>query len=266
MTAKPFHWYRLLGIISLFSFLFMAYRREVHLQSCIEQLECRIGQLERQEEWRRNRAAMTELEGQSVGNVTSAMVENQAQGLNKNHSASPGWQRESPVAKQPERGVRSGSTAGLQQTPRVADEMTYPGKFRQPVKVELNTADSATLVRIPGIGGGTARAILRYREQLGGFYSPEQLREKLTWESAQNQLETWCQDWLSADEYFIQKVNVNQLSFKELLKHPYLEYADVKALCKWRDRYGLIRGESDLRQLGWADSVKLEKLLHYVEY
>ena len=42
----------------------------------------------------------------------------------------------------------------------------------------LNTADSAALVRLYGIGGYYARKILKYREQLGGsFVSPRQLLE-----------------------------------------------------------------------------------------
>src|ERR1700761_4069099 len=43
--------------------------------------------------------------------------------------------------------------------------------------IELNTADSAKLTELPGIGGGHAVQIIRYRTRLGGFYSKEQLKE-----------------------------------------------------------------------------------------
>ena len=42
-------------------------------------------------------------------------------------------------------------------------------------RVNINTADSATLCTIPGIGETKANAILRYREQNGLFASPEDL-------------------------------------------------------------------------------------------
>lgn len=142
----------------------------------------------------------------------------------------------------------------------------HQGKFRQVVRLELNTVDSATLVRVPGIAEGTAKAILMYREKLGGYYSPEQLREKLTWESAQKNLDAWCNEWFWADENLIRKLQINNLSFKELVRHPYLEYNEVKAIVKWRDRHEKVHNVADLEQIGIDDSTKLEKLLHYVEF
>lgn len=46
-----------------------------------------------------------------------------------------------------------------------------------PRLVELNTADSAALRSISGIGPKTVNRILRYRERLGGFFRAEQLSE-----------------------------------------------------------------------------------------
>ena len=43
--------------------------------------------------------------------------------------------------------------------------------------MELNTADTATLKKIPGIGSYYARKIVAYREALGGFVSKSQVTE-----------------------------------------------------------------------------------------
>jgi competence protein ComEA len=44
-----------------------------------------------------------------------------------------------------------------------------------PGTVNINTADAATLQRLPGIGEGLARRIIAYRQEVGGFKSPEQM-------------------------------------------------------------------------------------------
>lgn len=139
-------------------------------------------------------------------------------------------------------------------------------KFTSPVKLELNVIDSVTLIRVPGIASKTASTILRYREQLGGFFSPEQLREKLTWESAQDRMDEWCNDWFTADESLIRVIAINKLSFSELLKHPYFNYNQVKAVVRYRDRYKHIDSISQLEQLGCFDEATIEKLKHYCSF
>lgn len=47
----------------------------------------------------------------------------------------------------------------------------------QAEKIDFNTADSATLQTIPGIGESKANKIIEYREKIGGFSSTEQLLE-----------------------------------------------------------------------------------------
>ena len=46
---------------------------------------------------------------------------------------------------------------------------------RQPVRLDLNTADMAALEALPGIGPATARRIVEYRETHGPFRSVDQL-------------------------------------------------------------------------------------------
>ena len=84
----------------------------------------------------------------------------------------------------------------------------------------LNTADSAALVRLYGIGGYYARKILRYRELLGGsFVSPRQLLE----------IEGFTQERYSAIEknIFVQQEDIMGFSIikadrKTLERHPYI--------------------------------------------
>jgi len=43
--------------------------------------------------------------------------------------------------------------------------------------VDLNSADAETLASLPGIGETLAKRIVRYREETGGFTSPEEVRD-----------------------------------------------------------------------------------------
>ena len=87
----------------------------------------------------------------------------------------PGQGAKKEYVKTRETVVSSGK-APLQ---RNAKDSIYGRKVeRNRYMCNLNTADSAALVRLYGIGGYYARKILKYREQLGGsFVSPRQLLE-----------------------------------------------------------------------------------------
>lgn len=249
------HWYRAIAVVCAFLFLIMVYRREARMRTHIERMEARIEALElyAQGKHQADSIRLTEHQTQEPNTLVPS------------RTATTPRHEENKRAHKTQQQQRS-NTEALSTPPDNTANEDYMGKFRQVVKLELNTVDSATLVRIPGIAEGTARAILTYREKLGGYYSPEQLREKLTWESAQINLDSWCNEWFWADESLIQKTQINTLSFKELLNHPYLDFKDVKAIVKWRDRHQKVANIADLRQLGIDDSVKLEKLLHYVEF
>ena len=98
-----------------------------------------------------------------------------------------------------------------------------PDTFRVQVQqepLELNTADSVSLIQIRGIGPYYARKILRYRERLGGYCAVEQLKElNMTYFNVDS-----LGYLFTADPVYIVKKDLNTLSFKEVLRHPYLEY------------------------------------------
>ena len=53
----------------------------------------------------------------------------------------------------------------------------YPVKLAEGETVDLATADTALLQRVPGIGSYYARRIIAYRQRLGGYVSTSQLNE-----------------------------------------------------------------------------------------
>lgn len=59
--------------------------------------------------------------------------------------------------------------------PKYAPVSPEPVSAEELFRVDLNTATAAELQSIPGIGEGTAQAILDYREDFGGFIIVDQL-------------------------------------------------------------------------------------------
>ncbi len=112
--------------------------------------------------------------------------------------------------------------------------------------VELNSADTTVLQALPGIGPVFARRIWKYGQRLGGYYQPEQLLEVYGMDAAR--LEK-IKSFIIIDTLKIKKIDINQASFKELLRHPYLEYYMVKALADYRQKHHGIREISELRML-----------------
>ena len=150
----------------------------------------------------------------------------------------------------------------VSKTPKVFDSQ----KFATPVLLELNTIDSATLTKIPGIGAKSASLIIKYREQLGGYVSPYQIEEKLVWDSAKERMDEWCSLWLKADSSLVRRINVNKAGFKEILRHPYISYEQTKALVKYRDKHLRIDGIEVLYMLEEFSDDDIARLLPYLSF
>ena len=101
--------------------------------------------------------------------------------------------------------------------------------------IEINTADSLQFSGLRGVGKVLSGRIVRYRELLGGFVRVNQLVEVYGLDSA------WLgqvRDRLRVDTGRIRLLNINHASFGQLLRHPYLDYEQVKAIVRYRERHG----------------------------
>ena len=61
--------------------------------------------------------------------------------------------------------------------PEVKRAEAYLPKLKPGATIDLNSADTTLLKRVPGIGSSFARRIVKYRDLLGGYYVVEQLQE-----------------------------------------------------------------------------------------
>lgn len=133
-------------------------------------------------------------------------------------------------------------------------------KFKTLTKVDVNTADTTLLKRVPGIGKGIANAIIRLREKLGGFYSIEQL-EEISFLSPE------LYEWLTVEPNAeIHLININKASFQELNSHHYISYNQARDLINYRRLYGEIKDKEVLIDSNIFTKEEVERLAPYLEY
>mgnify|MGYP002517064841 CR=1 FL=1 len=136
---------------------------------------------------------------------------------------------------------------------------SYPQKLKAGQFISINHADTTELMKIPGIGSYYAKAILRYREQLGGFASSSQLREIEDFpESALPYIRITPGD--------IRKLNLNKLTLNQLRKHPYLNFYQAKEICDYRRLKGPLHSLQDLKLLKDFPPAEIERLTPYVDF
>ena len=117
--------------------------------------------------------------------------------------------------------------------------------------VNLNSTDTTELKSLPGIGSFFARNIVEYREKLGGYVEINQLLEVYAFDSSR--LET-ITPYINIDSISLRKINVNADDFKIILRHPYIEYEDVKKIVNHREKRGFIKNwEEYLKVVGRND-------------
>lgn len=142
-------------------------------------------------------------------------------------------------------------------TPR--DTLRYPLKLKQGETIPLNTADTALLKRVPGIGGTFARAAVNYRERLGGYYSPSQLLEI-------NGFPPSALPYMRIDKPPFRRLCINKLTLNELSRHPYIGFYQAKTITEHRRIHGRINGWSDLSMYRDFTPEVISRLTPYVEF
>ena len=125
--------------------------------------------------------------------------------------------------------------------------------------VDVNTADTTELMKIPGIGPVYANMIVNYRQQLGGFHHVGQLREL-------NGLPEQLGNWVYIDTPTVEKLRINKLSVTRLRSHPYLTFYQAKAIVELRQREGNIKSARQLLFLDEFTEADIERLAPYLSF
>lgn len=130
-------------------------------------------------------------------------------------------------------------------------------------QVEVNTADSAALVELPGIGPAFARGIIRYRELLGGYHSLDQLGEVHVLKDKPDAV-AMIQELLVVDTLAIRRIPLNTCTVDELAAHPYIRWKLAKPLIAYRQHHGPFRSLAGIKESHLIDEDLYRKLAPYL--
>ena len=131
------------------------------------------------------------------------------------------------------------------------------------IKRDINSATAEELRAVNGIGEKLASRIINFRNKLGGFLVNEQLYEvyNLDREVASGVLERFMVIELPK----INKININDASFKEVLSIIYIDYDLTKKILNYRDEVAEIQSLEELKKIDGFPLEKFDRIALYLQ-
>ncbi len=112
------------------------------------------------------------------------------------------------------------------------------------VVTDINQATQEDLIKIYGIGEAISLRILKEKESFGGFVSMEQMKD--IWGLSPEVIENLNLHFKVSVLPYIQKIDVNNASIKELSQFPYFKYPISRKIVTYRSMNGDFKNAEDL--------------------
>lgn len=129
------------------------------------------------------------------------------------------------------------------------------------IKIELNKADKEQLVSIKGIGNKTADRIIKFRNKLGGYSTLNQLNEVYGLDSIVKNNKA---NYFTIEKEELSKININTVTFKELLSHPYCDYNSTKKIINYREMHGDFNSVEEILENNLIKAEQYRKIVPYL--
>lgn len=134
-------------------------------------------------------------------------------------------------------------------------------KETQLIPIDINTADTTQLIRLPGIGSKLSQRIINYRDKLGGFHSVDQVGQTYGLPDSTFQK---IKPRLKVSSDFIKKININSATLDELKAHPYIRYNLANALVQYRIQHGAYTTIDDCKKIMLVTEEVFTKISPYI--
>ena len=122
--------------------------------------------------------------------------------------------------------------------------------------LDINTADTTSLKRIPGIGSYFARRIVELRQRRQAFTSPDELLAIRNFPESSLVYMTCSQNF--------PKVHVNSSTLQQLKEHPLINHTQATDILRYRRLNGAIRSTDDMALLPSFTKENLSRLAPFL--
>ncbi len=130
------------------------------------------------------------------------------------------------------------------------------------IVVELNSSTEEELAKLKGIGEYTAKAIINYRNKLGGFTHIDQLAEI---KSINKEHFNAFKSQLKINPSSVKKLSLNFSEVEDFVAHPYLNYQQAKEIVKFRSQNGPYQNIEQLLDSKILMKISYQKIKPYLE-
>lgn len=151
--------------------------------------------------------------------------------------------------------------AKTENPPDSSQMQTESAQTSQFLIIELNSCDTSQLKKLKGIGNVLSQKIVDYRVKLGGYYSVEQLMDI---NGIDQTVFTQIEQHLTVDVTYLKKMDINKVTFKQLLQHPYFEYHIVKNIFNYKDKHGNFQLLEQMKEIPLIYEDLYNKILPYL--
>ncbi|MGY0407877.1 MAG: helix-hairpin-helix domain-containing protein [Polaribacter sp.] len=112
---------------------------------------------------------------------------------------------------------------------------------------DINKVTASDLKTIDGIGEKLSERIIKYRSKLQGFSFENQIYE--VWNLDKEIADKVVSTFKIIEKPVIKKHNINTVTFKELLKNPYIDYNLCKKIFEYRDEVAELQNILELKNI-----------------
>ena len=127
--------------------------------------------------------------------------------------------------------------------------------------VDVNLADTAAYMSLPGIGSRLSQRIITFRDKLGGFHSLNQVGETYLLPDSTFQK---IKSRLFISDTTVKKININSSSIDEMKTHPYLRYNLANAIFQYRQQHGNFNSVGEIKKIMLITGDVFDKIAPYL--
>lgn len=137
-------------------------------------------------------------------------------------------------------------------------------KKEKVVTIDINQATQEDLIKIYGIGEAISLRILKFKENLGGFVSMEQMND--IWGLSPEVIENLNAHFKVSASPTVKKIDINNASIKELSLFPYFKYPISKNIVTFRSMNGDLKNTEDLTKIKGLSIEKAKIIALYLDF